>query len=142
MGEPAEAPESPATGQGEMYKTVTTTTRPTTKATTLATTKKTYAVYKQPSKKPAKASSVSKHKNKGSKGKSDNQCPDPTNKLSPDVLPAPDCANRSAWWKNYTCKLYCANGKRPQVSDMKCRCKSARQCSWWARKVRGKVVCK
>ena len=26
--------------------------------------------------------------------------------------------------------------------DMKCRCKSARQCSWWARKIRGKVVCK
>ena len=53
-----------------------------------------------------------------SKGSGDNQCPHPTNKLDKAVRPTQECLNRQNWWKNYTCKLYCPDGKRPAVSGM------------------------
>ena len=54
-----------------------------------------------------------------SKGSGDNQCPHPTNKLDKAVRPTQECLNRQNWWKNYTCKLYCPDGKRPAVSGMR-----------------------
>merc|ERR1712131_257842 len=113
-------------------KKTTTTVKTTTTSTTTSTTTTTKATTTTRRTAPPKKS----------KGSGDNQCPHPTNKLDKAVRPTQECLNRQNWWKNYTCRLYCPDGKRPAVSEMKCRCRSAKQCSWWAKKVRGKVLCK
>merc|ERR1712176_110192 len=120
-----------------MGTTTSTTTTSTTTTSTTTTSKTTEAPTTTRRTAPPKKASKNK-----SKGSGDNQCPHPTNKLDKAVRPTQECLNRQNWWKNYTCKLYCPDGKRPAVSEMKCRCRSAKQCSWWAKKVRGKVLCK
>jgi hypothetical protein len=44
-------------------------------------------------------------------------CPNPRNKLAPEVSISADCAKQTIWSKNYTCKLLCDDG-RPAVTGM------------------------
>merc|ERR1712228_483325 len=88
-----------------------TTRRPTT--TRRTTTKKPRSTTERPHTKPGK---------RPNKGERFNQCPNPRNKLAPDVQLEAGCAGQSIWTKNYNCKLYCNSGSSA-VSEMRCRCR-------------------